>query len=341
MIKHELSLIPSQRDRFRQIISSFKKSRVMVLGDFILDNFIWGTVSRISPEAPVPVVKVNRESYVPGGSLNVAYNVATLGGNVLPIGVLGKDLHGRMLLKVMRQRGIDTGGVISDASRPTTLKTRIIAHHQQVVRFDKEHTEPISAIDKKAIVNFVKKRIADTQVVIIEDYGKGVISEDLLEEVIQVALRAGKRVLVDPKEKHFDYYQGVTALTPNRYEAYSALGYEVNGKHSVEEVGRKLLSKLRLECLLITLGEEGMALFEKNGKVSHIPTVAKEVFDVSGAGDTVIAVFALALAAGADFSEAAMLSNLAAGVVVGKLGTATVTETELLSSLDVPIKGGM
>ncbi len=333
MIKHKLSLMPAQKDRFRKIISNFKKTRVMVLGDFILDNFIWGTVSRISPEAPVPVVKVNRESYLPGGSLNVANNVATLGGHVLPVGVLGKDLPGRMLAKVMRTRGIDTGGVIYDTARPTTIKTRVIAHHQQVVRFDKEHSEEISAADRKAIVNFVRKRIADSQVLIIEDYGKGVVTEGLLEEVIQVALKAGKKVLVDPKEKNIDYYKGVTAMTPNRYEAYGALGLEVNGKHSVEEVGEKLMSRLGMECLLITLGEEGMALFEKSGKIYRIPTVAKEVFDVSGAGDTVIAVFGMALAAGADFSEAALLSNLAAGVVVGKLGTATVSESELLETI--------
>jgi D-beta-D-heptose 7-phosphate kinase/D-beta-D-heptose 1-phosphate adenosyltransferase len=338
MVKRKLSLIPAQIQKFDRIIERFPKARVMVVGDFILDEFIWGTVSRISPEAPVPVVKVNRESFMPGGALNVAHNVSTLGGQVLPVGVLGKDLPGRMLVRAMRQQGIETGGVIYDPTRPTTLKTRIIAHHQQVVRFDKEHTAPISVQDRRAILNFIRKKIYDVEVVIIEDYGKGLISADLLQEVIALAKRARKKILVDPKEKHFAYYDGVTSMTPNRYEAYSMLGLESGtAEMTVEEVGRKIMDQLHLECLLITLGEEGMVLFEKNGKIVKIPTVAREVFDVSGAGDTVIATFALALAAGADFPEAAMLSNLAAGIVVGKLGTATASPQELSQAL----KGGI
>jgi len=306
----------------------------MVLGDFILDEFKWGSVSRISPEAPVPVVKINRESFMPGGSLNVANNVKVLKGHVIPVGILGKDLVGRMLVKTMRREGINTGGVIYDPKRPTTLKTRVIAHHQQVVRFDKEHAEDITPNDRKAIVQFVKKNIQEIDVLVIEDYGKGVVTPQLLKPILQIARKAKTPVLVDPKEEHFHYYKGATALTPNRYEAYSALSTKVNGKVKVEEVGKKLLKRLQLECILMTLGEEGMALFERNGQITKIPTAAREIFDVSGAGDTVIAVFALALAGGAKFQEAAYLANVAAGVVVGKLGTATVDQNELLQALD-------
>jgi D-beta-D-heptose 7-phosphate kinase/D-beta-D-heptose 1-phosphate adenosyltransferase len=327
-----LKLNSERIERFRKVIAGFEKARVMVIGDFILDEFIWGSVTRISPEAPVPVVKVDRESFMPGGSLNVAHNAATLNGKVIPVGILGQDLYGRMLAKVMRQRGIDTGGVIYDKNRPTTLKTRIIAHHQQVVRFDKEHTEEIAPLKRKALISFITKKIHQVDAVIIEDYGKGMITGPFLKQIIQIAKKARKPIIVDPKEKHFNYYQGVTALTPNRYEAYTAVGLDPHGKASLEEVGRKLLKRLKLDCILVTLGEEGMALFEKQ-KVHRIPTAAKEVFDVSGAGDTVIAVFALAIAAGAKYLEAAMIANWAAGVVVGKLGTATLDRKELLRAV--------
>lgn len=333
MTEKQLKLTPAQVDRIERIITNFKRAKVMVIGDFILDAFIWGTVTRISPEAPVPVVKVERESYMPGGSLNVAHNVATLKGQVLPVGVLGKDLYGRMLVKAMRREGIETGGVIYDPQRPTTLKTRVIAHHQQVVRFDKENVEEISPLDRKQLLSFLTKKIQSTDVVIIEDYGKGVITAPFLKQIIRLAKRAGKMILVDPKEKHFNYYQGVTSLTPNRFEAYGMLGLERGSKVPLEEVGSRIMKRLKSESLLITLGEEGMALFEKSGKITRIPTTAKEVFDVSGAGDTVIATFALALAAGAKFVEAAMISNLAAGVVVGKLGTATLDQSELRAAI--------
>ncbi len=332
-MSQKLKLTSSQVEKFQKIISQFPSSKIMVVGDFILDEFIWGSVTRISPEAPVPVVKVDRESFMPGGSLNVAHNVSTLKGNVFPVGVLGKDLYGRMLVKAIRREGIDTGGVVYDAARPTTLKTRIIAHHQQVVRFDKECYEEITAKTKRALLSFIKKRIQSIDVVIIEDYGKGVITAPFLKQVIQIAKRAGKKVVVDPKEKHFTYYRGVTALTPNRYEAYTAVGLEPNSKVPVEKVGSQIIRKLGLDCLLMTLGEDGMGLFEKNGKFHRIPTTAKEVFDVSGAGDTVIAVFALALASGAKPLEAAIIANLAAGVVVGKLGTATLDKKELLEAI--------
>ena len=324
-------------NRLLELVELFPKTRVLVVGDFILDEYIWGSVSRISPEAPVPVVNVKRESFLPGGSLNVANNIRTLGGLVFPCGVAGRDIEGRLLVRGMRKLGIDTGGVIVDRARPTTIKTRVIAHSQQVVRVDREKAQPISKADAKKILQFVQKKIKDVDAVVIEDYGKGVIEPFLLTPLMKLIKQFRKPVLVDPKEKHFPLYQGVTSLTPNRseaYGAYAAYGANVNGREvKLEEVGRGLLRRLRSKSILITLGEEGMALFEKNRATFRIPTTTREVYDVSGAGDTVIAIFALGIAAGATLREAAVLSNLAAGIVIGKLGSATVEPSELKQAI--------
>jgi len=320
-----------KKTRLLDYLRLFSKARILVIGDFMLDQFVWGSVNRISPEAPVPVVNVQRESYMPGGALNVANNIRTLGGTVYPCGVVGRDLEGRMLVKTIRREGIETGGVIYDASRRTTLKTRIIAHSQQVVRFDREKGDDISKEDRAAMMRFIRAAIEKTDVIIVEDYGKGVIQPALLEELLKLARKHKKPVVVDPKEKHFSYYKGATAITPNRKEAYGAI--EHSEKLPMKEVGKKLLSKLALEGVLMTLGEDGMALFEKDGSVTQIPTAAREVYDVSGAGDTVISVFSMALAVGAKMKDAARISNIAAGIVVGKLGTATVTPEELERAL--------
>lgn len=330
--ENQFVLDEKTQGRFRQIVNKFNKARILVLGDFILDEFIWGEVNRISPEAPVPVVNVQKQSFMPGGTLNVANNIRSLQGSVYPCGVLGRDLHGRVLVKAMRKQGIDTGGVIIDKTRPTTIKTRIIAHSQQVVRFDKESVQPISKKDSDRILDFINKKLKDIDVVIIEDYGKGVITEELLKNVIQLARRAKKQVVVDPKEKHFSYYKGVTAITPNHHEAYGAVKNGEAKKLTLEEVGERLLEKLECEGVLVTLGKDGMALFERNGDLTRINTAAREVYDVAGAGDTVISVFALALAAGATMKEAAKISNLAAGIVVGKLGVAVTNPDELISA---------
>lgn len=318
--------------RLRELVRRFGRARVLVIGDFILDEFIWGDVNRISPEAPVPVVNVRSQSFMPGGSLNVANNIRSLKGIVYPCGVLGRDLTGRMLVKAMRREGIDTGGVVYDKERPTTLKTRIIAHSQQVVRYDRESAQPITRRDSDRIADFASKKIRDVDMVVIEDYGKGVITQELLSAVLRVARREKKRVVVDPKEKHFSFYRGVTALTPNHHEAYGSVRNGESEEMTLEEVGKKLLERLECEGVLITLGKDGMALFERNGDVTKIKTAAREVYDVAGAGDTVISVFALALAAGADMKEAAIISNFAAGVVVGKVGVAVCTPAELMGS---------
>ena len=327
-----LPLSSLEKRHFLEILERFHEVRILVIGDFILDQFVWGSVKRISPEAPVPVVKVERESFMPGGSLNVANNIRSLRGQVCPCGVVGRDLYGRMLLKAMRNQGIETGGIVYDPTRPTSLKTRVIAHSQQVVRFDREKTDDVSKVDLLKILKFVRENIKHMDVVILEDYGKGVMQPFLLKEIVHLAKKFKKPVLVDPKEKNFVYYQGVTCITPNRSEAY--IGYErTHGacykKPELETVGWGLMKKLKLDSVLITLGEDGMALFEKKKKLTKVPTAAREVYDVSGAGDTVIATLALALAAGAKMQEAAKISNLAAGIVVGKLGTATVAPGEL------------
>ena len=335
MQSKQLQLSASEKRQLLQIIDGFSKARILGIGDFILDKFVWGSVSRISPEAPVPVVNVKRESYMPGGSLNVANNIRTLGAKIYPCGVVGRDIEGRVLVKTMRREDIETGGVVVDSKRPTSLKTRIIAHSQQVVRYDRESTENVSLLDLKKILQFVEKKIADVNVVIIEDYGKGVIQPQFVTQIIRIAKRYRKPVLVDPKEKHFSFYKGATGMTPNRKEAYA--GYEslfgtTHKNLSLETVGWGLLKKLQLEFIMVTLGEDGMALFQKGKKsVVSIPTTAQEVYDVSGAGDTVIATLALAMAARAPMPQAAMISNLAAGIVVGKLGTATTTIEELRS----------
>lgn len=320
--------------RLEEIVSRFPDTKILVVGDCILDEFVWGTVERISPEAPVPVVNVIRESFVPGGSLNVANNIRMLGGTVYPCGLIGRDLRGRMLVKAMRREGVETTGMIYDVSRPTTLKTRVIAHSQQVVRFDREDIRQISPPALKQVLKFIERTLPKADVVVIEDYGKGMITPQLLTTVIQKARALGKPVLVDPKERHFSYYRGVTVITPNRKEALCAYGAVENGRPAPEisELGKTLLKKFACEAVLMTLGEEGMMLFEKNGAVTKIPTVAQEVYDVSGAGDTVIAVLAMALAGRARLREAAILSNFAAGVVVGKLGTATLSREELKAS---------
>ncbi|MFA4991659.1 MAG: D-glycero-beta-D-manno-heptose-7-phosphate kinase [Candidatus Omnitrophota bacterium] len=319
--------------KLRKIIRKFSDTRILVLGDLILDEFLWGQVSRISPEAPVPVVWVKSESFMPGGAANVANNVRSLGGRVYMAGVVGRDERGSILKGELEQKGVGTKGIMIDETRPTTLKTRVIAHHQQVVRIDKENVESVSGRLSERIIEYVKEIIKDIDGIIIEDYGKGVISPKLLREVLGMARRYRKIVTVDPKEEHFSYYKGVTAITPNHHEAAQAAGVKIKDKDSILAIGRILLDKLGCDGALVTLGENGMQLFEKSGKVTHIPTVAQEVFDVSGAGDTVIASFTSALATGAGMVDAAYISNIAAGLVVGKVGIAVVTQEEILSRI--------
>jgi len=313
-----------------ELLKRMAKTRVLVVGDLILDEFIWGSVERISPEAPVPVVRVERESAMPGGAANVACNVRALSGQASLLGVVGQDGGGKRLKQELEGRGISTEWINTDPRRPTTRKTRVIAHHQQVVRIDRERTDRVGGAVLDGLLEGAREMIPQVDGVIVEDYGKGLIHPQLLKPVVALAKKYRKVITVDPKEEHTPYYRGVTALTPNKKEAALAAGMPITDEASLLRAGKKIVSKLKPEVLLVTLGEDGMCLFSRGGrKPLKIPTVAREVFDVSGAGDTVIAAFTLARAAGASFPEAAMLANAAAGVVVGKIGVATCSPEEL------------
>lgn len=324
--------------RLKKIIRNFNKASLLVVGDLMLDEFIWGRVSRISPEAPVPVVWATSESVMPGGASNVAHNVRALGGKAYIAGIVGEDSRGSLLINELEERGIDTGGVVRDAERPTTLKTRVIAHHQQVVRIDKETTKDIGDGIVEQILVFAGEIIKNIDAVIIEDYGKGVIVPKLIERLVKLARRHKKIITVDPKESHFRLYRNATCITPNLHEAARAAGLQSRDDVSVETIGEKLLKMVNPDVLLITLGEDGMCLFEKTGKATKIPTVAQDVFDVSGAGDTVISVYTLALACGASNIEAAHIANCAAGIVVGKVGIAVANQEELIEKIKMEIK---
>lgn len=305
----------------------------MVLGDVMLDEYLWGNVSRISPEAPVPVVEIVKESLKLGGAANVALNVKSLGDEPILVGVIGNDQNGERMIDVLNETGITTEGILRDNPRRTTVKTRVIAHNQQVVRADRENTEEISKEIGVEIIDFVKGKINDIGGMIISDYGKGVITYQLLSELIKLCKQNEVFVAVDPKETHFMNYKEVSLITPNHHEAGFAYGKRIQDEKILEEVGWGLLEKLKVKSLLITRGERGMSLFESDRTLTHLPTRAKKVYDVTGAGDTVISSFTCAYAAGANYKESALISNHAAGIVVGEVGTAQVTKEELISEL--------
>lgn len=310
-------------------IAKFNNARIMVIGDLMVDEYIWGNVSRISPEAPVPVVSVTSESLRLGGAGNVVNNIHSLGGKVLLAGIVGNDEMGRKIIHDLHKMGVETEGVIVESERVTTVKTRIIAQHQQVVRYDREVVRGIHPENIKQILALLERRMDEIDAVLISDYGKGVICEPLIEGVRSLALRAGKILSVDPKVKNFPLFREVTILTPNHYEAAEAAGRWIQNEEDLMAVGRTLVQRLQARSVLITRGEKGMTLFQDNGEITNIPTMAKEVFDVTGAGDTVISVLTLALACGSSAKEAAILSNIAAGIVVGEVGTATIKASEL------------
>jgi D-beta-D-heptose 7-phosphate kinase/D-beta-D-heptose 1-phosphate adenosyltransferase len=316
--------------RADQLISSFAGRRILVLGDVMLDEFIWGKVRRISPEAPVPVVEVARESYHLGGSGNVAANLSALDAVPVPVGLVGDDLAARRLATLLTEHGIEPSGLVCDAGRPTTVKTRIIAHSQQIVRADRESRAPLSEDRNTALKEAFLKWLPSCAAVIVSDYDKGVVNRTLLSQVLPAARRAGIPVLLDPKVYNADYYRPITLITPNQREAELLTGLSIEDDGQLEAAGRRLLERFDCPYALITRGEQGMSLFTLDGS-HHLPTFAREVFDVSGAGDTVIATLALALAAGALMEESAILANHAAGLVVGKVGTATVSRSELLA----------
>jgi D-beta-D-heptose 7-phosphate kinase/D-beta-D-heptose 1-phosphate adenosyltransferase len=308
--------------------------RVLVLGDVMLDQFLWGRVARISPEAPVPVVEISSETFHLGGAANVAGNVRALGGQAVVAGVVGDDAAGVRVRRALAEAGIEDALSVADGGRPTTLKTRIIAHHQQVVRADREVAHDVAGSLERALLDKVRAALPTCGAVILSDYQKGVVTAGLMKSVLALARRRGVPVLVDPKVRHFALYRRVAVVTPNQAEAEQATGVRILGEADLVEAGRRILRRLGCQAALVTRGEHGMTLFEVARRPLHIPTAAREVFDVTGAGDTVIATLGLALCAGAKLAEAARLANFAAGVVVGKLGTATAAPEEVMAAVD-------
>jgi len=327
--------------RLRLILDRAASKRILVIGDLMLDEFVWGKVGRISPEAPVPVVEVTGESFFPGGAANVARNLRELVDRVSVIGLTGKDRSGQQLRELLAERKIDISDSLEDEKFPTIVKTRIIARHQQVVRVDREKVASPSAKQVAKVVAAVGKRLGEIDAIIFEDYGKGFLTRELVSQIARQARAAKKIVTADPNPHNLIDWSGMTAVKPNRAEAFLAAGiasrdFDVSPKKDVDLVhaGKELLQKWSVQYLLVTLGEHGMMFFEKGKRPHHIPTKARDVFDVSGAGDTAIAMFTLALVCNATPLEAAQIANDASAVVVGKLGTATVTRDELISSFE-------
>ncbi len=320
-------------DALRSYIKKFKDGKVLVVGDLILDHYIWGQVSRISPEAPVPVVAVASETLQLGGAANVSNNIKTLGGRVDLCGVVGTDEGSRQFLHVLESQRIGRDGILTDHARPTTTKTRVVAHNQQLVRFDIERCEPLSGALEARITRYVAACISSAAALVVSDYAKGVVTPRVMTDIIGLAHQHHVPVIVDPKVAHVSRYKGATVITPNHLEAIQAAGLHGEDEATLLEAGRQLYQRLGCQAVLITRGEQGMSLFEDRGRVTHIPTVARQVFDVTGAGDTVVATLALALAAGATMRQASILANHAAGVVVGMVGTGTVTAAQLDEAL--------
>lgn len=329
------------RTRLGELLGHFREKRIAVIGDLILDEFVWGKVSRISPEAPVPVVEVSRETYYPGGAANVARNLREFGCGVEVFGLLGTEVHGNLMQKLLDEEGVATGGIVRDPDYPTIVKTRIIAKHQQVVRVDRERKINLDETQQASVLDQLRKRIASLDAIVLEDYGKGIFTQDFTDSVLGITSADGKMVTVDPNPHNPLNWHSLFAAKPNRAEAFAAAGFQwsdptepATGDTALLAVGETLLAKWDCQCLLITLSEQGMMLFRRDESPYHTPTKAREVFDVSGAGDTSIALFTLALSAGASPVEAAEIANHAGGVVVGKLGTATLTPEELVASFD-------
>jgi D-beta-D-heptose 7-phosphate kinase/D-beta-D-heptose 1-phosphate adenosyltransferase len=325
--------------RARQILAAARKTRALVLGDVMLDQFIWGNVARISPEAPVPIVEFERESFMPGGAANVARNLTALGMSTEIFGVIGNDDSGRWLEKLLAGQKISCGGLVTHAARHTSVKTRIVAHKQQLVRIDRETRDGLDGKLTGRLLAQFKSKLSRADAVIVGDYGKGVVTQPLLNEIKSLCRARGIWLSFDPKPVHHLNLSGLSLITPNRKETFELanLHDETRNDNPMADknlmlAAERLLNELQPAVLLITLGELGILLCQRGQRPFHIPTVAQEVFDVSGAGDTVIAAFTLAIAAGASPIEAAILSNHAAGIVVGKIGTAITTPEELLKS---------
>ncbi len=322
-------MVKFSEQRLKELYANIAGKRIAVIGDLMLDRYLWGNVTRISPEAPVPIVEVDYESSRLGGAANVANNIKSLGGIPILIGVAGNDSAAGILKSIMEESGFPTEGVITDERRPTTVKTRVIAHNQHVVRIDQEVKHNISQLLQQQVLAYLRSQIYSIDALIIEDYNKGVIAKDLIAPLIQLANDYRKTITVDPKFNNFFEYQNVTVFKPNRTEVEEALGMKFHDEKVVEQAGKILLEKLNSRYVLLTRGEKGMSLFDREGNIVHVPTKALEVADVSGAGDTVISTLTMILAGGGSIREAAALANYAGGVVCGEIGIVPITPDAL------------
>ncbi len=317
------------KKKFKEFLDSDHRPRLLVIGDLILDEYIWGAINRISPEAPVPILETKSENLALGGAANVANNLVALGCEVHLVGAIGKDEKGERLLSLISGQGINTEGIFRFVHRPTTSKIRIIAHNQQVLRIDKEDNRPITEETESKFVQHINKILPEMDCIICSDYHKGVLTEKVFKAIIHRAKNSKKRVLVDPKSSDFTLYKGATLVTPNQREVEQAVPIKIQDRNDLDRAAEYLLNLTHAEVLLITRGKDGMMLYQNKEEPVDIDTQAKEVFDVTGAGDTVVSVLGMALAIGFNYKDSAWLSNMAASIVVGKVGTATVTLNEI------------
>ena len=317
-------------EKGEELLASLKGHKVLVVGDLMIDEYIWGGVTRVSPEAPVPIVGVTNETLRLGGAANVANNIISLGGKAEVCGVLGDDQMGRWIKSDLKNKNVGIRGIISIPDRPTTVKTRVIAHDQQVVRVDKEVTTPLVQSDEEVILGSVESFIAECGCVVVSDYAKGVITPTLMRRLVELARNHSVPVAVDPKISQFSIYKGVTVLTPNLFEAAAGAGLVIDSMEALVDAGQRIVEKLGCEYLIITRGDQGMTLFSGNRSFSHIEAFSRPVYDVTGAGDTVTSTLALALASGLSMEEGAYLANVAAGVVVGEIGTVPISTEQML-----------
>jgi D-beta-D-heptose 7-phosphate kinase / D-beta-D-heptose 1-phosphate adenosyltransferase len=322
-----------ERKDVESLFSRAHEIRALIVGDLMIDEYLWGKAERISPEAPVQIVDVVREELRLGGAGNVANNLVALGSNVTVCSVIGGDENGTILRHAFTGKGIDVSGIFEDPMRLTSKKSRVVAAHQQIVRIDRESREPLSAESEEKVIAFIRNEAARYDVILVSDYLKGTLTETVLKALVEAGRAQGIPVVVDPKGSDYGRYRGATILTPNRKEAELASGIRIDGAEGLALAAGALLNDAELAALLVTRSEEGMSLFQASGGTVHIPTVAREVYDVTGAGDTVLAVIGLVLACGRSFEQAARLANVAAGIAVGKLGTSTVSPAEIIDEV--------
>ncbi|MDQ7818338.1 MAG: D-glycero-beta-D-manno-heptose-7-phosphate kinase [Melioribacteraceae bacterium] len=331
-------MLDASLKKLKRIQNNFNNKRIAVIGDMMLDCYYWGNVVRISPEAPVPIVEVEREFSRFGGAMNVVHNISKLGGIPIPIGVIGNDQDGKTLRKLLKVNGINDFGIIIDNERPTTTKTRVIAENQHIVRIDKEKTFPVSTRVENKILSFLKKEIKKIDAIILQDYNKGVLTHNLISRVITIAKESKKIITVDPKFNNFFAYENVTVFKPNRKESEDALNIRIKTASDITNAGKTLLDNIKAKYILVTLGAEGIALFENGKPERRVPTKARNVADVSGAGDTVISTLTMALTAGADIYDATYLANYAGGLVCEEVGIVPIDQKKLFNAVMEELK---